>query len=73
MELDIEAFIFEVQQRPAIRDVASDEYSNREKKKNAWEELVNIFIINKQEPSNDKKKISVSTILNFNEVSAVSK
>jgi hypothetical protein len=46
----LEAFIFEVQQRPAICDVASDEYSNREKKKNAWEELVNIFIINKEEP-----------------------
>ena len=56
MELDIEAFIFEVEQRPAIWDVASGEYSNREKKKNAWEELVNIFIINKEEPSIDEKK-----------------
>jgi hypothetical protein len=40
MELDIEAFIYEIQQRPTIWDVASDDYSNREKKKNAWEELV---------------------------------
>ncbi|KAG8235920.1 hypothetical protein J437_LFUL015252 [Ladona fulva] len=56
MELDVEAFIVEIYQRPAIWDVASEEYSNREKKKNAWEELVTIFINNK-EPSNDDKKL----------------
>ncbi|KAG8239284.1 hypothetical protein J437_LFUL017377, partial [Ladona fulva] len=56
MELYVEAFIVEIYQRPAIWDVALEEYSNREKKKNAWEELVTIFINNK-EPSNDDKKL----------------
>jgi hypothetical protein len=43
------------QRRPTIWDVASDDYSNSEKKKNAWEELVNIFI-NKEEPSDVENK-----------------
>jgi hypothetical protein len=46
-KLDTEAFIFKVQQRPAIWDVASDEYSNWQKN-NAWQELVNIFVNKKR-------------------------
>lgn len=40
---DVEKFILEVESRPSIWDVTSDEYSDRIKKKECWRELVNEF------------------------------
>ncbi|XP_049809278.1 uncharacterized protein LOC126252430 [Schistocerca nitens] len=40
---DTEAFICEIQARPAIWDTSSVDYSNRELKKTCWEQVVDIF------------------------------
>ncbi|KPJ06467.1 hypothetical protein RR48_14206 [Papilio machaon] len=43
MTFDTERFITEIENRPAIWDTSSDEYSNRHLKKKSWEEVVQIF------------------------------
>lgn len=41
---DTEKFICEVESRPALWDYSCEEYSDREKKKRCWEELVALFL-----------------------------
>lgn len=43
MAFDTERFIAEIESRPAIWDISSDEYTNRNLKKRSWEEVVQIF------------------------------
>ncbi|XP_045767123.1 uncharacterized protein LOC123868636 [Maniola jurtina] len=43
LEFDTEKFIEEIKNRPAIWDSESPEYANREMKKKAWEDVINIF------------------------------
>ncbi|RZF43897.1 hypothetical protein LSTR_LSTR007233 [Laodelphax striatellus] len=54
--LDVEAFIIEVQGRPAIWDIKCSDYSNRDKKNQAWEEIVNIFIA-KEDATVEEKQL----------------
>ncbi|XP_055947855.1 uncharacterized protein LOC129981165 [Argiope bruennichi] len=51
---DVRKFITEVEQRPAIWDTTSKFYSDKQMKKNSWDELVGIFI-NKENPSEDER------------------
>lgn len=44
--MDIELFITEIQNRPVIWDQTKREYSDRNLKKQAWEEVCNVFIEN---------------------------
>jgi hypothetical protein len=39
VDFDIEKFILQVKQRPALWDLSSDEYSNKNIKKIMWEEI----------------------------------
>lgn len=41
--MDIELFISEIENRPAIWDMRSDVYSNRTEKTKAWEEICTKF------------------------------
>lgn len=43
-EINIESFILEIQNRPAIWDMTTREYSDRIAKKKAWEEISTLFI-----------------------------
>ncbi|XP_034828338.1 uncharacterized protein [Maniola hyperantus] len=43
LEYDTEKFIEEIKNRPAIWDSESVDYANREMKKKAWEDVINIF------------------------------
>ncbi|CAH1957381.1 unnamed protein product [Acanthoscelides obtectus] len=43
-EIDPEKLIEEVEKRPAIWDMTKSEYGDRQKKKHAWEEIINIFV-----------------------------
>lgn len=43
MAFDTERFISEIECRRAIWDISSEEYSNRDAKRNQWEEIVNSF------------------------------
>ena len=52
--LDVEALIIEIQQCPVIWDVGCNDFSNREKKKNAWEKIFNI-LIGKEDATGDEK------------------
>jgi len=54
---DTEKFIFEVENRPAIWNSASEEYANRILKKKSWEELVDIFSTHNECNINEKKEI----------------
>lgn len=51
---DTELFIDEIEKRQAIWDMSSADYSNRNKKRSAWEELVIIF--GENDDSEEKKK-----------------
>lgn len=42
-ELNGELLISEVEARPCLWDMRSENYSNRQKKKTAWEEIVDTF------------------------------
>ena len=44
IEIDIERFIYEIQIRPGIWDLADAAYSNRDWKKVLWDEIRDIFI-----------------------------
>ena len=35
--------MYEIQNRPGIWDLSSDDYSNRDRKKNLWDEVFRIF------------------------------
>ena len=52
---DTEKFICEIQQHPAIWDVSSKLYANRNEKTKAWEEICSIFIDNFQALEKDEK------------------
>jgi len=54
MEIETDLFISEIEKRPAIWDMKSNEYSNRTLKRNAWGELVLLF--SNIEDTEDKKK-----------------
>ncbi|XP_071056911.1 uncharacterized protein [Onthophagus taurus] len=41
--IDIEKLIVEIQNRPALWDMKTKEYSDRVKRNECWEELVNVF------------------------------
>lgn len=43
MDLDVDKFIYEIEQRPAIWDMKSKDYSDRIQKVKKWEEIINIF------------------------------
>ena len=51
---DTELFIDEIEKRQAIWDMSSADYSNRNKKRSAWEELVIIF--GENDDTEEKKK-----------------
>lgn len=52
--LDTELFIDEVEKRRTIWDMKSQEYCNRSLRRNAWEEIVEIFCDPRD--SEEKKK-----------------
>lgn len=56
MEMETDVLISEVEKRPAIWNIKSNEYLNRtlSKKRKAWEELVLVFC--NVEDTEDKKK-----------------
>ncbi|XP_072387017.1 uncharacterized protein [Diabrotica undecimpunctata] len=43
IEFDTEKFIMEIKERPALWDLTSDEYANKNLKKNMWEEIAMVF------------------------------
>ena len=51
---DTEKFILEIQSRPALWDLTSNDYANRDLKKKNWEELVTIFM--DKEDASDREK-----------------
>ncbi|GBM81912.1 hypothetical protein AVEN_138579-1 [Araneus ventricosus] len=51
---DVKIFIAEVESRPAIWDTSSRLYSDKQVKKECWDELVDIFI-NKENPSEEER------------------
>lgn len=53
MDFDTERFIIDIQNRPAIWNTKSAEYSDRNLRSKAWEELVDIY---GPDLSQDKKK-----------------
>lgn len=53
MDFDTEKLIIEIQNRPAIWNTKSAEYSDRNLRSKAWEELVDIYGL---DLSQDKKK-----------------
>lgn len=53
MDFDTEKFIIEIQNRPAIWNTKSAEYSDKNLRSKAWEELVEIYRV---DLSQDKKK-----------------
>ncbi|XP_026330373.1 uncharacterized protein LOC113237883, partial [Hyposmocoma kahamanoa] len=57
MDFDTERFIIDIQNRPAIWNTKSAEYSDRNLRSKAWEELVDIY---GPDLSQDKKKNLVS-------------
>lgn len=52
---DTELFIDEVEKRPALWDLQSNEYCNKTAKNQAWQELVDIF--GNDEDTLEKKNI----------------
>ena len=44
IEIDIERFVYEIQIRPGIWDLADAAYSKRDRKKVLWDEICDIFI-----------------------------
>lgn len=56
-----ELFIDEVEKRPAIWDMTSSDYSDRNLKRRAWEELVLIFC--EGDDSEEKKKLLCEYII----------
>ncbi|KAL4720910.1 hypothetical protein ACJJTC_005649 [Scirpophaga incertulas] len=57
---DVDAFISDVEERPAIWDLKSDLYSDRGKKTEAWEELCLKFIPNFSEKNVAEKNKAAS-------------
>ncbi|RZF39461.1 hypothetical protein LSTR_LSTR000982 [Laodelphax striatellus] len=55
LDLDVREFISEIKNRPAIWDVHNSDYFDRFKKKEAWEELVDIFIPDEDATDQEKK------------------
>jgi hypothetical protein len=43
MDFDTEKFILDIKQRPALWDLSSDDYSNKNLKKKMWEEMNMMF------------------------------
>ena len=41
---DMDRFILEIQERPALWDVNSSDYSNKLMKNSAWEEICDLFV-----------------------------
>jgi hypothetical protein len=65
--LDVERFILEVQTRPALWDMSSEVYSDRDVKRNSWLELVGLFIEKEnstEEEKNEFGKCIVNITLN---------
>lgn len=54
MDFDTEAFIFEVQSRPALWDATNEDYNNRLVRQRRWEEMVERF--GGEEISEEEKK-----------------
>lgn len=62
---DVDAFISDVEERPAIWDLKSDLYSDRGKKTEAWEELCLKFIPNFSEKNVAEKNKAGKFLDNF--------
>ena len=60
-EIDIERFIYQIQERPGIWDLSSEDYSNRDRKKFLWDEIFQIFGIN--DLPSEKEKIQFGKLL----------
>lgn len=63
-----EDFLSEIESRPAIWDVISDNYSNKVVKTNAWQETIANFVPDFNEESmNERSKICTffSTVKNY--------
>ncbi len=52
---DTETFIIEVEKRGALWNQNESDYSNKISKKNAWEEILKIFILNFDTLTNSQK------------------
>lgn len=64
MDFDTEKFIVAVKERPALWDLSSDEYSNKQTKKKMWEEITMLFGGSDLTTQNEKKHyVSTFTIL----------
>ncbi|CAG4964060.1 unnamed protein product [Colias eurytheme] len=55
MDLDIDRFIFEIENHPAIWNTKCDEYSDRAQKVKQWEEVTNMFTDNNASVEEKKK------------------
>lgn len=53
--INTEDFISEVESRPAIWDIKTDDYSNKVVKTNAWQEIITKFVPDFNEKSMDEK------------------
>lgn len=53
---DTERFIVEIENRPSLWNISSDDYSNRDLKKKCWEEIVDIFKDKEEMNIQEKKK-----------------
>jgi hypothetical protein len=58
MDLDIDRFIFEIENHPAIWNMKCDEYSDRAQKVKQWEEVINIFTDNNASVEEKKRTVS---------------
>lgn len=57
VNLDIEEFITEVHNRPALWDMTHKDYSDRIKRKQSWEEIIEHFGVGRELTLDDKNKL----------------
>ena len=67
--LDIDRFIIEIEDRPAIWDLRCDDYSSKIAKAKAWEEMCDIFVPGFREmDSAGKTKAGMFLYYSYNKV-----
>lgn len=63
---DTERFIVEIENRPSLWNISSDDYSNRDLKKKCWEEIVDIFKDKEEMNIQEKKELGKCCIFLLN-------
>lgn len=65
--INTEDFISEIELRPAIWELSSDDYTNKITKKNAWEEVIRKFCPEFERKSNAEKN-NIGKFFNFQDI-----